>query len=202
MNFGRHLRSLWKPAFLALVLAFPTLRATGAEAPAVALDAIFEADGMPTIGARELAVRYLQLPAAGLPPHPGSLGFRRIPREGGRKATLFGLEIDQGYFSFREGRPVWINVTFVERERGMRMPRAEYDRLVAQIIEAVSKKTGVAAVRDAKPEPPGNTVSPWVRWPKTAYALNCSYRVEGVGGRVPFQAEYISLRLQEPKAGE
>ena len=172
------------------------------ETPAVALDAIFESNGMPAIGARELAVRYLQLPAQGLPPRPGSLGFRRIPREGGRKATLFGLEIDQGYFSFREGAPVWINITFVDRERGVRMPRAEYDRLLGQVIEAVSKKTGVAPVKDGTAETPGNTLSPWVRWPKTAFALNCSYRVESVGGRVPFQAEYISLRVQEPKAGE
>ena len=93
-------------------------------------------------------------------------------------------------------------MTFVNRERGVRMPRAEYDKLLGQIIEAVSRKTGVAPVKDVNPEPPGNTVSPWIHWPKTAYALNYSYRVESAGGRVPFQAEYISLRLQEPKAGE
>ena len=173
-----------------------------AETPAVALDAIFESNGMPTIGARELAVRYLQMPATGLSAHPGSLGFRRIPREGGRKATLFGLEIDQGYFSFREGAPFWINMTFVDRERGVRMPRAEYEKLLGQIIEAVSRKTGVAPVKDVNPEQPGATVSPWCRWPKTAFALNYSYRVESAGGRGPFQAEYISLRLQAPKPGE
>lgn len=173
-----------------------------ADAPAVHLDAIFETNGMPRIGPKELATRYLQVPAARVSETAGSLGFRRIPREGGRKATLFGVEIDQGHFSFRQGTPFYINVTFLDRQRGVRMPRAEYDRLLGQVIEAVSRKTGVPPVKDVNPEPPGNTVSLWCYWPKTAYALNYSYRVESAGRRVPFQAEYISLRVQEPKAGE
>lgn len=205
MGWGRGLG--WRMRFLSLSLlaGFATAglaQRPAAEIPAVALDEIFASNGMPTIGARELAVRYLRMPVQGLPPRPRSLEFRLIPRERGRKATLFGVEIDRGYFSFREGVPVWVQLTFVERERGIRMPRAEYDKLLGQVIKGVSKKTGVAAVKDGTAEVPGNTVSPTVRWPQTAFSLNYSYRVESAGGRVPFQAEYIALRLRGPNERE
>ena len=86
MGRGRG-RGWWRRLVsLSLLAGFATAglaERPAADAPAVALDAIFESNGMPTIGARELAVRYLQMPAAGLSANPGSLGFRRIPREGG-----------------------------------------------------------------------------------------------------------------------
>lgn len=184
---GTLLTGFLLPVLLALCAPAGLAQRPPNDAPAVQLDAIFATNELPQIAPKELATRYLQMEMRKGSVSPPSLGFRRIPREGGRKATLFGLEVDEAYFSFRGEKVAYINVHFLNRERGMRMSRPEFDKLLGQCTEAISKKTGVAPVKVGKPEPPGATIDVSYQWPKTAFALHSSYRVEDAVRRVPFQ---------------
>ena len=165
-------------------------------APELPLDAIFETNEMPQIGPNEVAVRHLRMPEPKVASERQSVGFRTRPGKGGSKGTLFGIDVEGAHFSFLQGKMTYAKIQFLERQRAVRVPKPEFDKLIAQCIEAVSKKTGVAVVKTVKPELPGATIDFSYRWPKTAFVLKGSYRVEDAVRRVPFQAEYIWLVIE------
>lgn len=163
-------------AFVALLLTSP-YAALPAEPSPVSLDTAMEASESLSISPESFAAQFpqLRIPRVAMLVRPrvtgfsAKTGFGEVPHNQGKPATLFGLPADQAAFVFEKGKLSFVDVQFLDRGRGVKMTQPEFEKLVAQCIEAVSTKTGTAPVKDVKPERPGTVANQWCSWPGTSY---------------------------------
>ncbi len=138
------------------------------------------------------------------------LGFRWISNakdtaQTTRKgATLFGLPVCQTLVRVKDGKVDHVTALFYNRGDSGEIKKADYDALIANVIEAINVATetkGVSRGKDAS----SAVKAEGIIWntPKATYLLESSFTREANGQGIPFRGEFVRLEItprEQPKS--